>query len=250
VIILQNIYKKLEFTMAKNRYFAYIHPPYELECQLVQAIKQMDNYKSIEVLKQINSLERANLSKQPLKSLKYSLIGSCTLFTRAIIESGLDSETAFMLSDYYINLIDATAHIDEAQCLEYKMLNDFIVILKKYKENIYSSLINRVISYVKKNIENNLSLQEISTFANVHPNYLSATFKKEVGKTLTEYINDHRIITIKMYMNHANLKISEISDIFNFNHTSYFSYFFKKHTGLTPSDYRKQCSSTNSLIEE
>jgi len=247
---LENIYKKLEDTMARNRYTSYIHPPYELECKLVQAIHQMDNDKSMETLKQINSLERAQLSKKPLSSLKYSLIASCTFFTRAVIEAGLDTETAFMLSDYYINLIDETDVLDKVQALEYKMLYDFIKVLKKYKENIYNPLINRVITYINKNIENNLTLGEISSFVNVHPNYLCAAFKKEVGKTLSEYINDHRIIAIKLYMNHANSSISEISYAFNFNHITYFSRFFKKHTGLTPSDYRKQCSSTNSLVED
>ena len=247
---MENIYKKLEITMAKNRYTSYIHPPYGLECMLVQAIQQLDNDKSVNILKQINSLERAKLSTSPLTSLKYSLIASCTLFTRAVIEAGLDTETSFMLSDYYINLIDKTVTLDKVQALEYKMLYDFIKVLKKYKENIYNPLINRVITYIKKNIETNLSLQELSSFANVHPNYLCTTFKKEVGKTLTEYIDDHRIIAIKQYMNHANLKISEISYTFNFNHTTYFSRYFKKHTGLTPRDYRKQCSSTNSLVEE
>lgn len=247
---MKNIYGQLEITMSKNRYTSYIHPPYALECVLVHAIQQMDKDKSMVTLNQINSLERAELSKRPLNSLKYSLIGSCTLFTRAVIEVGLDTETAFMLSDYYINLIDETVTADEAKALEYKMLHDFIKVLKKYKGTIYNSLINRVITYIKKNIENSISLQELSSFASVHPNYLCTAFKKEVGKTLTQYINEHRIIAIKQYMNHANTSISEISYTFNFNHVTYFSSYFKKHTGLTPSDYRKQCSSNNSMVEE
>jgi two-component system, response regulator YesN len=238
--VLENIYKKLELSIAKNRYTSFVHPSYELEQKLVTAIQKMDEDKSIEILNEINSLERAQLSKRPLSSLKYSLVGSCTLFTRAVIEVGLDAETAFMLSDYYINLIDETTNGDEVQALEYKMLNDFIKVLKKHKEYIYNSLINRVISYIKKNIENDLSLKEISSYVNVHPNYLSAVFKKEVGKTLIEYINEQKIAAIKLYMDHTNLSISEISYTFNFNHSSYFSRFFKKHTGLTPRNYKKQ----------
>lgn len=236
--------------MAKNRYSSYIHPPYALERKLVQAIQQMNFERSIEVLKQINTNERAQLSKKPINSLKYSLVGSCTLFTRAVIEAGLDAETAFILSDHYINLIDETSTNKEVEELEYKMLNDFIKVLKKNKEYIYNSLINRVIQYIKKNVENNLSLRDISSFVNVHPNYLSAAFKKEVGKTLTEYINEVRIESIKQYINYTNLSISEISFTFNFNHVTYFSRFFKKHTGLTPMEYRRQSSSTNALIEE
>jgi len=236
--------------MVKNRYTTYIHPPYELECRLVQAIRQMDYNTSMEILRQINCLERAQLSKRPINSLKYSLVGSCTLFTRALIEAGLDTETSFILSDYYINLIDETTTPDGVQALEYKMLNDFIKILKKYKENIYNSLINRVICHIKKNVENNLSLQEISSYVHVHPNYLSAAFKKEVGKTLTEYSNGLRIAAIKQYMSNTDVSINEISYTFNFSHVTYFCRFFKKLTGLTPKDYRNQASSSNSLLDD
>jgi len=245
---LENIYKELEYTMAKNRYAAYIHPPYALECKLVQSITHMDIDKSTEILKEINSLERAQLSKEPLISLRYSIIGSCTLFTRAVINAGLDAETAFILSDYYINLIGESSTNNKLETLEYTMLKDFIKVLKRNKEFSYNKLINSIIGYIKKNIESNLSLHEISSFANVHPNYLSAAFKKEVGKTLSEYINALKISSIKIYLDNTDLSISEISYTFNFNHISYFSRFFKKHTGLTPKDYRNKNFPTESAI--
>ncbi|WP_160677737.1 AraC family transcriptional regulator [Clostridium sp. C8-1-8] len=237
---MKSIYKKIEDTMAKNRYASYIHPPYELESKLVQCIQQLDGETAIYILQKINSLERAQLSKQPLTSLKYSIVGSCAIFTRAAIEVGLDTETAFILSDYYINLIDETSNVNALQELEYSMLNDFINVSKRYKQYFYNPLINRVIEYIKKNIENPLSLQEISTFAKVHPNYLSAAFKKEVGKTLSGYISEVKIAAIKLYLNNTDLSVTEISHIFNFNHITYFSRFFKKHIGLTPMEYRKQ----------
>lgn len=237
---MENIYKEIELTMAKNRFTTYTHPPYELEQKLMSSIKEMNYEKSVDLLNQINSLERAELSKLPINSLKYSLVGSCTLFARAVIEAGLDAETSFMLSDYYINLIDTSKSKDELNALEYKMLNDFIRILSTNKEYIYNSLINRVISYVKKNIENNMNLQEIASFVGVHPNYLSSAFKKEVGKTLSSYVNEQKIYAIKLYLDYTNLSINEISDAFNFSNVTYFSPFFKKHTGLTPLNYRNR----------
>lgn len=237
---MSNIYKKLELIIAKNRYASYIHPPYELEKKLMQYIKQTNMEKSLETLNEINSLERAHLSKRPLNSLKYSLVGSCTLFTRAIIEAGVDAETAFMLSDYYINLIDEANTADDVQALEYKMIKDFIELSKTQKEYIYTPVINKAIYYIKKNIENKLSLQEISDYVNVHPNYLSAAFKKEAGITLSQYINEQKISGMKLYLTYTNLSISEISYIFNFSSVPYFSRFFKTHTSVTPMEYRKK----------
>jgi YesN/AraC family two-component response regulator len=229
--------------MANNRFTSYVHPSYELERKLITSMQKLDKEESVEILHQINSLERAHLSKQPISSLKYSLIGSCTIFTRAVIEAGLDTETAFMLSDHYINLIDEAKSSKETESLEYKMLNDFIQVLKTNKEYIYNSMINHVIYYIRKHIEDSLTLQQLASYVNVHPNYLSSCFKKQVGKTLTEYINDQKIAAIKIYMNNTNLSINEISSTFNFKYVSYFSCFFKKHTGFTPMEYKKQISS-------
>lgn len=234
-----DIYKQLEIIMAKNRYTAYQHPSYELEKQLVMYIQKMDMKESLDTLKKINTVERAELSKNPLHSIKYSFIGSCTIFTRAVISAGLDSETAFALSDYYINLVDKANSRNEVQELEYKMLEDFIKILKYYKEYIYNPLINHVIYYIKKNIENKMTLKEIASFANVHPNYLSYAFKKEVGKTLIQYINENKIAAIKQCLANSNLSINEISYVFNFSNVTYFCRFFKKHTGITPMNYKK-----------
>ncbi|QAT40606.1 AraC family transcriptional regulator [Clostridium sp. JN-9] len=245
---MDNIYKKLELSMANNRFTSYVHPSYELEKKLIASMQMLNKEESIKILHKINSLERAHLSKQPINSLKYSLVGSCTIFTRAVIEAGLDTETAFMLSDYYINLIDEAKTRQQTEALEYKMLNDFIQVLKTNKEYIYNPMINHVIYYIRKHIEEPITLQELASYVNVHPNYLSSSFKKQVGKTLTEYIDEQKINAIKIYMQNTNLSINEISYTFNFNYVSYFSSFFKKHTGFTPMEYKKQIFSKTSAL--
>ena len=236
---LSNIYIHLEQNIAKNRYSSYTHPPYQLEKKLILAIKQCDLTASLAILDDINALERASLSKIPLNSLKYSLVASCTLFTRAIIESGVDSETAFMLSDYYLNLIDQSQSQSATQALEYKMLKDFIFLLNTHKAFIYNPLINRAIKYIKNNLENKLTLSSIAESIDIHPNYLAHIFKKEVGKTLLEYIDEQKIQVIKNYLIYTSSSIGEISTIFGFSNPSYFSKYFKKHALLSPSEYRK-----------
>lgn len=236
---MHNIYRDLEKNITKNRYLSYTHPPYELEKKLILAIKQSNLASSIVILRSINSLERANLSQLPLNSLKYSLVASCTLFTRAIIESGVDSETAFMLSDYFINLIDKSRTQKHLQDLEYQMLEAFIHLLNTHKAYIYNPIINQAIAYIKNNIESKLTLPMVAKSIAVHPNYLSSLFKKEVGQTLLQYIDEKKIESIKNYLIYTSSSIKEISIIFDFSTVSYFSKYFKKHTTLSPVEYRR-----------
>lgn len=237
-----NIKFILEKNLAKNRYTNFTHPPYELEKELMVAIQKADFKTGRSILQRINDLERANLSKRPINSLKYSLIGSCTLFTRAIIVAGVDSETAFMISDYYINLIDESVNVKEIEQLEYSMLENFIDLIKRNKAFAYSPLINKSISYIKTNIESKILLQHIADYIGVHPNYLSTIFKKEVGKTVLEYINEERIRAIKIYLVHTDMPMNEISEIFGFANETYFSRFCKLQLEYPPRLYRKEHS--------
>lgn len=240
-----NIFGKLSENVAKNIYSSFRHPPYVLERKLIMYMQQLDEQNSLEVLNQINALERANLSDSPLNSIKNSLICSCTLFSRAIIEAGVSSEIAFIASDYYIRIIDESSTIAKIEKIEYDMVTEFIQLLKTYKENIYNPMINRTILYIRQNLELRITLQKIADHVKVHPNYLSSAFKKEVGISISTYINKQKIENIKLFLTQTTLSLSEIAYTFDFSSQAHFSRFFKKNVGISPLIFRNQFTINN-----
>lgn len=229
----------LERNMAKNRYQNYIHPSYEMERKLVYAIQRVDREGAVQILNEINLLERAHLSPNPLQSLKYSLVASCTIFTRAIIEAGVDSGSAFILSDHYINLIDDSETVAKTVKIEYLMLDSFISIVSTHRAYTYAPIINKAISYIKKNIEEKLTLERVADTVQLHPNYLATLFKQETGSTVLDFIHRERIDAIKNFLIHTNMALRDISDIFGFASPAYFSTYCKNHLGMTAREYRK-----------
>lgn len=240
-----NLYNTITKNFSKNLYASFKHPPYILERKLINCIKLMDDVAALNTLKEINNLEKANLSNNPLTSLKYSLVASCTIFTRAAIEGGLDSEIAFTTSDFFIHKIDNCNTVVSAQELESEMLIHFINMLRSKKDYIYSPLVNKTISFIKKNLDSKLSLDEISEHCNLHPNYISAIFSKEVGITITDFIQKERVEVIKTLLTESNISLKELSYIFNFNSQAHFSAFFKKKMGITPLKYRNMFTKNN-----
>jgi two-component system response regulator YesN len=224
---------------------SFIHPPYLLERELVLCIQQLDEEKAQETLRKINSQERANLSDSPLRSVKNSLICSCTLYTRAVIEVGVNSETAFNVSDYYINRIEESKSYIQAENIEYEMLLDFIRLLRKYKNFSYNPLINKAINFITNNIQQKLTLNKIADYLKIHPCYLSAVFKKEVGINISVYINNHKAEAIKILLEMTNVKLTDIAYTFDFNNIQQFSVYFKKYYGISPLKYRKSHSTLN-----
>lgn len=91
--------------------------------------------------------------------------------------------------------------------------------------------------------ESFITLRQVSEYAErlfVHPQYLNDTFKKIVGITASNYISKQLITEAKAHLIQTDESISEIADYLNFSDQSYFARFFKKHAGVTPSQFREK----------
>lgn len=73
----------------------------------------------------------------------------------------------------------------------------------------------------------------------VNKNQLNVAFDNEVGMTCMEYVEKMRINYSKRLLDEQNWSISEISEKIGYDDTNYYSKVFKKHIGMTPSEYRQ-----------
>jgi YesN/AraC family two-component response regulator len=224
----------------QNRQEEYLHPSFLMETRLSEAITDGDLSKALKILESINKDQRPQLSVTPIRSLKNSLICSCTLFTRAIIQGGVHPEKAFTLSDTYILEIERCEDIELLNNLEYEMLIFFIDVVNSEEKLPYSKTVIQAISFISENILKELNLQVISDHCFVNSSYLSHLFKKEVGISVVQYINKKRVEEAKYILMHTTNSISEIAMLFQFCNQSYFTAQFKLYEGVTPREYRNK----------
>lgn len=104
----------------------------------------------------------------------------------------------------------------------------------------YIKRINKVLTYIDKNLDAELSLQNISNIACYSPFHLHRLFKALTNETLNTYIARKRIERSAMMLIHnKEFSISEISIKYGFNNDSTFSRTFKKFYGQSPTEFRK-----------
>lgn len=139
----------------------------------------------------------------------------------------------------------------ELFCMEIKNSFDVEKIMKKmfvktinyrenHKINKYGSLIEEAKSFIKKNYcDPNISLNSVAYNVHVSPNHFSNIFKSVTGESFTDFLIRIRIDKAKELLNSTTLKTYEISDTIGYTDSHYFSYIFKKITGVTPSEFRK-----------
>ena len=105
--------------------------------------------------------------------------------------------------------------------------------------NVDSSGIGKVTDYILQNIQEKLSIRELSDIACMHPNSLSREFKKMTGFSIVEYINKIRIGNAARYLSETNSTVLDICYKCGFQNLSNFNRQFKKVMNCTPSNYRK-----------
>ncbi len=97
---------------------------------------------------------------------------------------------------------------------------------------------------VDKNYTTEHSTRYYAQLLHVSPDHLSRTIKNSLGKTAKEYIQTRITIEAKRLLYFTDLTQKEIGYELGFNEPANFSAFFKKHTSISPSDFKKQELST------
>ncbi|MFI3202296.1 MAG: AraC family transcriptional regulator [Eubacteriales bacterium] len=100
-------------------------------------------------------------------------------------------------------------------------------------------LIHKVITYLKNNIYNSITIQDVCQELNYSKTHLSVRFKNYTKKTIIEYYQFLKIEESKLLLRQNQHSISEISHILCFTTPYYFSTVFKNITGMSPSAYCK-----------
>jgi two-component system response regulator YesN len=73
---------------------------------------------------------------------------------------------------------------------------------------------------------------------NISISYLSSLFHEETGESFSEYLNLLRLNKAKELLKSTDIKIYQIADRLGFNDAYYFSSWFKKQVGASPTTYR------------
>lgn len=213
----------------------------KFESEIIKIVKEgnLDGLKNPYFIK--NEEEVSLFSKTSyLRSLKNHIITLITLISRAAIEGGLHAEISFGLNDRYIQKLEETNQINEVRAIAKEALYTYTEKVKQAKANKYSKTINLCIDFIYSNQYELISHDDIANHVELSPKYLSVLFKKEVGKTVTEFIQDTKIEEAKKLLEITNTPISEISTLLNYSDQSYFTKVFKKVAGTTPKKFREK----------
>lgn len=88
--------------------------------------------------------------------------------------------------------------------------------------------------------EKGFTIRTVAEHVQLSETYLCAFFKKQSQQTLKEYITETRMNRAKELLKDPNVKLFEVSSRIGISDSNYFTTFFKRNAGCTPSEYRER----------
>ncbi len=216
------------------------HSPYAVEQEICRTISNGDTLRAKSILGEINRRPRARLAGTAVRSLKNSIICSCTFMARAAITGGVSPDDAFTLSDTYIQRIEECSEIGSLLKFEDSMISGYTAAVNSVRKNKYSAAVYQALSYIDAHLCEPITVSQIAKAVYLNPNYLSGIFSDETGETIHSCITRRRIEEAAFYVRNSSESLAEIAAFYQFSSQSHFVQSFKRVMGVTPGLYRRE----------
>lgn len=214
---------------------------YEYEKMLLYNVEHGQAEQLREMLSAGINMKPGKMAKSVLRQVKNQGICGATVASRAAIAGGLDSKTAFGLSDLYIQKIEVLQDYAALTNLTNDIFIEFAerVKLAKYSVSANSTLFKDCARYIASNITSPLQTATLATTLHLSRSYLCTRFKAETGITISQYISQEKAEEAKRLLRYTDKNLSEIAVYLSYSSQSHFQNSFKKATGQTPMAYRR-----------
>lgn len=212
---------------------------YLCEAEMINAVSAGNTEEAIKAHSKFRQYKLLPRTPDPLRNQKNMMIILNTLLRKAAQAGSVHPLHIDNLSRQFAVKIEAVTSLAQLDSLANTMLRKYCMLVNNYSRKSYSALIQTCMNYVDFHYMEDLSLNRLAAMSSVSGSYLSASFKKEVGITLTDYINSTRIRQSLILLNTTGLSIQEIASRCGFSDSNYYARTFKKLQGISPKGYRE-----------
>jgi len=187
------------------------------------------------VNKIIDELESVDLNREKL----YVVLNNLILESFKIIKD----------LDYRVEDLLEIINKERIEKIDSENLKEIEIILKEFLLRLHDlisfnpddknqQIISEMKEYIAANYQDGITLSEMARKFNLSSGHLSNLFHEETGESFSDYLNMIRLNKAKELLKTTDDKIYQIADQLGFNDAYYFSSWFKKLVGASPTTYR------------
>ena len=211
---------------------------YDEENSLIQAVAKGQTHKAEAFVNGFNMQGIEHRIPDRLRNVKNYMIILNTLLRKAAESADVHPIHIDKLSSEFAHRIEQLTSESGMNTLSKEMVRKYCLLVTNHSMKDYSLLVRKVLTQIDLDLTADLSLKVQAKALGVNASYLSTLFKKETGKTLTEYVNGKRIEYAIFLLNSTQLQIQAIAQYCGISDVNYFTRLFKTAVGKTPKEYR------------
>ena len=219
--------------------YATVEARYAVEDAMLEAIRRGDISEAIYQQNLFMGFTLDQRLEDPLQDAKYMIIAVNTAYRKAIEQAAVHPLYIDAISGRFVVEIENAETMDQLQALIPKMIRHYCLLVQKHSLERYSGPIRDCLNFIDFHYMEPLSLESLAARFVINKNYLSSRFHKEVGMTVTDYINKTRVQRSEELLGKKTLSMQAIAEQCGFSDANYFTRTFKKINGISPNEYRK-----------
>ena len=216
-----------------------IEARYEAEGKMLDAIRRGDISEATYYQNIFMGYRLDQRIDDPVRNAKDMVIAASTAMRKAVQQAEVHPLYIDSLSGQLLREIEEAENEVQVGALVPRMIRNYCLLVQTYSRERFSGVVRDVLNFVDFHYMEPLSLESLSGKYAVNKNYLSTRFHKEVGMTVTDYINLTRVRRSLKLLSGTNLSMPEVAERCGFSDANYYTRTFKKVHGTTPTEYRR-----------
>lgn len=211
---------------------------YQAEEQLLGAIEQGNITRANLAMAGMGQWRIPQRAETTFRDQKNMCLITNVLYRKAVQRAKVHPFHIDEVSNLFAKRIESANYQNELNKISQEMIRKYCLLVQNYSMKGYPETMGQILNYIDFHLAEPLSLKELAERFSINPSYLSRLFKKELGKTMTDYINEQRVEKSLMYLTVTGLQIQEVAARVGIVDENYFSRIFKKMKHITPKEYR------------
>ncbi len=210
---------------------------YEMLSTFLKYLKCGDNARAKKAL-QLFLHETKLTTNRTMKNYKSLLMALNNYCHMALLQTSIHPSHTLKQAASIAIRVEETSSLARLEQMPNDICHKYCLLVKNYANPAYSRLTKDVIAYIQMHLDEDLSLNLLALTFGKNPSFLSNTFSKETGQSLTKFVQQTRVGEAIRLFNTTDLSVSEVAMSVGYQDFSYFSKVFTKVAGTSPRSYR------------
>lgn len=211
---------------------------YAYENELIEAVRLGQIHKESLLFTLFSEEHFEKRARDRLQNAKNYAIIMNTLLRKAAEQGGVHPLYIDRVSSAFAHEIERLPDARAAGELMREIFRSYCRLVRKNATQTLSRVVEEARILVDSDLSAELSPSLIAKTLGVSAGYLSTVFRREMGKTLSEYIREKRMKHASHLLATTSLQVQTVAQHCGILDMQYFSKLFKRETGKTPKEYR------------